>query len=42
MFEERLKKEIQKLLFNKRENLDLRIAELGNSAGIIGATIKEE
>lgn len=27
------------LLFNKRESLDLRIAELGNDAGIIGATL---
>lgn len=28
------------LLFNKRENLDFRFAELGNDAGIIGATIQ--
>lgn len=27
------------LLFNKRETLDLRIAKLGNDAGIIGATL---
>ena len=27
------------LLFNRRENFDLRIAELGNDAGIIGATL---
>lgn len=26
------------LLFNKRENLDLRVAKLGNDAGIIGAS----
>ena len=27
------------LLFNKRDDIDIRIAELGNDAGIIGATI---
>ena len=27
------------LLFNRRESIDLRIAELGNDAGIIGATL---
>ena len=27
------------LLFNRRESFDLRIAELGNDAGMIGATL---
>jgi hypothetical protein len=27
------------LLFNRRENFDLRVAELGNDAGMIGATL---
>lgn len=41
MFEDRLKSAIinSNLLFNKRDDLDLRMAELGNNAGIIGATI---
>ena len=41
IFEDRLKNELINscLLFNKRDNIDLRIAKLGNNAGIIGATI---
>lgn len=41
MFEEEIKNALVKssLLFNKREDIDLRIAKLGNDAGIIGATI---
>lgn len=40
MFIERIKEKLlnSNLLFNKRENIDIRIAELGNDAGIIGAT----
>ena len=26
------------LLFNKRDNLDLRVAKLGNDAGVVGAS----
>ncbi len=41
MFEKELKDMLlnSSLLFNKRENLDIRYAKLGNDAGIIGATI---
>ena len=41
MFEKELKDILlnSSLLFNKRENLDIRYAKLGNDAGIIGATI---
>lgn len=41
MFIERIKEKLlnSNLLFNKRENIDIRIAELGNDAGIIGATL---
>ena len=41
MFENKLKDTLlnSPLLFNRREDLDLRIAELGNDAGIIGAAI---
>ena len=40
MFEDSLKKEILKSsLFNKRDDIDLRIATLENDAGIIGATL---
>ena len=40
MFMEDLKNEIlsSNLLFNERDDIDLRIAVLGNDAGIIGAT----
>ncbi len=40
-FENAIKQELIKsnLLFNKRESIDLRIAKLGNNAGIIGATL---
>lgn len=40
-FEDKIKKALinSNLLFNKREDIDLRIAKLGNDAGIIGATI---
>ena len=42
MFLEKLKNKIvnSSLLFNQREDIDLRVAQLGNDAGIIGATIK--
>ena len=30
------------LLFNRRNNIDIRYAKLGNDAGIIGATIGTE
>ena len=41
MFEENLKNKIlnSKLLFNEREDIDIRTAKLGNNAGIIGATL---
>lgn len=41
MFEKELKDMLlnSSLLFNKRENIDIRYAKLGNDAGIIGATI---
>ena len=41
MFIDRIKDSLidSTLLFNRRENLDLRVAELGNDAGIIGATL---
>ena len=41
MFKDKIKNKLinSNLLFNKREDLDLRIAELGNDAGIIGATL---
>ena len=41
MFEDNLKDKLinSSLLFNKRENINIRTAELGNDAGIIGATI---
>ena len=41
MFIDKIKNKLinSSLLFNKREDLDLRIAELGNDAGIIGATL---
>ena len=41
MFLEKIKHELlnSNLLFNRREDIDLRIAQLGNDAGIIGATI---
>ena len=41
MFKNSLKDAIvnSNLLFNRRNDIDLRIAELGNDAGIIGATI---
>ncbi len=40
MFENDLKEAIlSSELFNKRENLDIRMAKLGNDAGIVGATM---
>ena len=41
MFGNRLKEALlnSSLLFNKREDIDIRIAKLGNDAGIIGATM---
>lgn len=41
LFEKDLKNELinSALLFNRREEIDLRTAKLGNDAGIIGATI---
>lgn len=41
MFKDKIKDTLinSTLLFNRRENIDLRIAELGNDAGIIGATL---
>ena len=41
MFIDKIKNKLinSSLLFNKRGDLDLRIAELGNDAGIIGATL---
>lgn len=41
MFEDKIKERLlnSNLLFNKREDLDLRIAKLGNDAGIIGAIL---
>ena len=42
MFENDIKNKIvnSKFLFNRRNDIDLKIAELGNDAGIIGATLK--
>ena len=41
MFKDKIKDTLinSTLLFNRRENIDLRIAQLGNDAGIIGATL---
>ena len=41
IFEDKLKDKLinSPLLFNRRDSIDLRIAKLGNDAGIIGATI---
>ena len=41
IFEDKIKNKLinSPLLFNRRENFDLRIAKLGNDAGVIGATI---
>ena len=41
MFKDKIKDTLinSTLLFNRRENIDLRVAELGNDAGIIGATL---
>ena len=41
MFKEKIKDALinSSLLFNRRDDIDLRIAELGNDAGIIGATL---
>lgn len=41
MFKDKIKETLvnSPLLFNRREDFDLRIAELGNDAGIIGATL---
>ena len=41
MFKDKIKDTLinSSLLFNKREDLDFRIAELGNDAGIIGASL---
>lgn len=42
MFGDDIKNKIvnSELLFNRRDDIDLKIAELGNDAGIIGATLK--
>lgn len=42
MFGDDIKNKIinSELLFNKRDDIDLKIAELGNDAGIVGATLK--
>ena len=44
MFENNLKDAIinSNLLFNKRQDIDLRIAKLGNDAGIIGSVVKRK
>ena len=41
MFKDKIKEALvnSPLLFNRRDDFDLRIAELGNDAGIIGATL---
>ena len=41
MFKDKIKETLvnSPLLFNRRDDFDLRIAELGNDAGIIGATL---
>ena len=41
MFKDKIKDTLinSTLLFNRRENIDLRIAQLGNDAGMIGATL---
>ena len=44
MFEKELKDNLlnSPMLFNRRDNIDIRYAKLGNDAGIIGATIDTE